>query len=133
MKILATVAALMLATTATAQSTNSNAHTSSGASSNLNQTFEGSSGAPSAGANVGNNTATCMRSDGVGIGVSGLGLSFSNSWVEDRCMTQVEAKYLVNLLNMPNGPARQAAVYHSCAYSPALRHTLVALGHCVMR
>ena len=133
MKILATITALMLATTATAQSTNSNAQTSSGASSMLNQTFEGNNSAPSAGASVGNNTANCMRTDGIGLGVQGIGLSFSNSWVEDRCMTQVEAKYLVNLLNMPNGPARQAAVYHSCAYSPALRHTLVALGHCVMR
>lgn len=126
------LAALVTASSASAQ-TNSSANTTSGASSTLNQTFEGSTGVGNSSAGASNNTSDCIKSDAVGLGVQGLGLSFSNSQVEERCAARVEAIYLINLVNMPNGPAKQAAIYHSCANSHTLRHTLVALGYCVMQ
>lgn len=126
------LAALVTASSASAQ-TNSSANTTSGASSTLNQTFEGSTGVGNSSAGASNNTSDCIKSDAVGLGVQGLGLSFSNSQVEERCAARVESIYLINLVNMPNGPAKQAAIYHSCVNSPTLRHTLVALGYCVVR
>jgi hypothetical protein len=132
MKILIAVAAMFIAGSATAQAV-SNADTQSQAQSTLNQTFQGSSSAAGVGASASNNTADCMASNALGVSIVGLGVSGASSRVEPRCAARVEAEFLVNLISMPNGPAKTIAIYHSCAQSIELRHTLVGLGYCEMK
>jgi hypothetical protein len=132
MKTLSIILSLMVASSASAQTT-SNADTNSQAQSTLNQTFEGSSSASGVGASPSNNTADCMQSNAMGVSIVGLGVSGAKSKVEPRCAARVEAEFLVNLISMPNGPAKTVAIYHSCAQSLELRHTLVGLGYCEMR
>jgi len=132
MKIITTIAALMLATSATAQA-NSNAETNSAAQSTLSQTFEGNGGAASVSAIAPNNTAPCMRTDAIGVAVFGFGVSGGGSFPEISCMGRAEAEWIVKLMAMPNGQQKNMAIYHACMNIPDIRATLINFGVCVVR
>lgn len=79
-----------------------------------------------------NSTAHCVVGSGAGIVVPGVGAQFTGGRMDRDCVTRAEAAMLADLMNMPAGPAKRAAIFHSCANSPSLRHTLVSIGACRM-
>jgi hypothetical protein len=95
--------------------------------------FEGSNvpnNTPSVSAPGSMHTAPCVIGRSTGISLPGFGFSNSNGRVENNCNSREETGFIAQLMNMPNGPAKQAAIYHACATDASLRATLVAMGAC---
>src|SRR6056297_1869291 len=95
--------------------------------------FEGSdvpNNTPSVGAPSTMHTAPCVIGRSTGFSVPGFGFSNSNGRVENNCNSREEVGFIAQLMNMPHGSARQAAIFHACATDASLRATLVAMGAC---
>jgi hypothetical protein len=120
-----------LTTTASAQSnTDSTSDAASSAQNSL--IFEGSNPAASS-ASVGGamHTAPCIIGNGIALGVVGGAIAFSNGKIETSCLAREEAEWVINLLGMPNGVQKTAAVLHACTNVPSIRQTLTSIGVCV--
>lgn len=123
-----TIALLIMATSATAQETTTAAESQS----NVYQNFEsGGSNTPAIGGWGGNNTAPCQRSVGAGIGQPGLGLGASIGTTVEWCRDEFEARYVRNLMAMPEGKPKQAALHRACNTKGKVREALVYVGACV--
>lgn len=122
-----TIALLIMATSATAQETTTAAESQS----NVYQDFGGGeSNTPAIGGWGGNNTAPCQRAVGAGIGQPGLGLGASIGATVEWCRDEFEARYVRNLMAMPDGKPKQAALHRACNTNGKVREALVYVGAC---
>jgi hypothetical protein len=129
--IIPTILAALLATTASAQSnTDSTSDAASSAQNSL--IFEGSNPMASS-ASVGGamHTAPCIIGHGQAIGLVGGGFANSGGTTEVSCLARAEAEWVINLLSMPVGPERTAAIIHVCENIPSIRQTMEKMGICV--
>lgn len=95
--------------------------------------FEGSSvpnNTPSVSAPGTMHTAPCIVGHSTGFSVPGFGFSRAGGNVENNCNSREETQFLAQMLQMRDGPAKQAAIIHACATDASLRNTLVAMGLC---
>lgn len=121
---------MTMATPVYAGSSNQNSESQSQSQSSSGIYMEGSNVTPSMGGFGGNSTAPCVIGRGAGVGVPGAGVGFSTGTLERNCNTREEAKFIANLLNMPNGIAKTAAIHAACSQDESIRKTLVAVGVC---
>ena len=133
MKIAAIATAIILATSASAQSVTSDSVSQSGSYSGV--TIEGSttdlsSQVPGMGAPSMSHTTSCALSASGAISGAGFGISFGNGRIDDECNTREEARFLHDLLSQRPSHARRAAIHHACSRDKSMRDTLVAIGVC---
>jgi hypothetical protein len=129
--IITSALAALLATAASAQSnTDSTSDAASSAENSL--VFEGSNPMASS-ASVGGamHTAPCIIGHGQAIGLVGGGFANSGGTTEASCLGREEAEWIINLLSMPVGPERTAAIIHVCENIPSIRKTMAEMGICV--
>jgi len=133
MKFAAIATALIFASSASAQSVNSDSVSQSGSYSGV--VIEGSntdlsSQVPGMGAPSMSHTTSCALSASGAVSGPGFGISFGNGRIDDECNTREEARFLHDLLSQRPSHARRAAIHHACSRDKSMRDTLVAIGVC---
>ncbi len=128
MKLL-TAIFIVAASTANAQSVESDSHSASNSGVVFGDSYA-TQQAPSAIAPGIMHTAPCIVGSSAGIGVPGIGLSGGNGRLEKECNTREEIKALNILLSQPPSLARKASILHYCNNDESIRKTLVQMGVC---